>query len=49
MQVINFRDDAAVAWSGKWQIRLLSRASLLSSPVSACVASDFLLLWFVYF
>ncbi len=43
--MINFRDDAAVAQSGKWQIRLLSwasfmlapghRQSLLSSPVNA--------------
>ncbi len=32
MQVINFHDDAAVAWSVKWQICLLSRTSLTLAP-----------------
>ncbi len=32
MQMIKFRDDAAVALSGKWQIRLLSRASFTLAP-----------------
>ncbi len=32
MQMINFRDGAAVARLGKWQIRQLSRAPFMLAP-----------------
>ncbi len=32
MQMRQFRDDTAMAWSGKWRIRLLSQASFTLAP-----------------